>query len=61
VKKKRSGPQDERRRDQVEINLVGDETGTRKALHKARRGCSLPFTGGLLIVAALALARAALG
>jgi hypothetical protein len=58
VKKKRSGPQDERRRAQVEINLVGDETGSRKILHKARRGCSLPFTGGLLMVVAIALARA---
>lgn len=44
----------ERRKEHVEVNLMagGEERGP---LSKARRGCSLPFLGGSLLVIALSL------
>ena len=56
--RRRKGPRQERRREQVEINLLSekDEGGDRA---KARRGCSLPFLGGLLVIA-VEVARAGL-
>jgi|GEM_PF-2446726 hypothetical protein len=48
---RRSEPRVERRKAQVEINLLADvETTGRR-----RRGCSLPFFGGVFMVAIEAL------
>jgi len=45
---------EERRKEQVEVNLLaGSEV--RRPRAKARRGCSLPFLGGSLLVVALVL------
>lgn len=49
--RRRSEPRVERRKAQVEINLLADvETSGR-----LRRGCSIPFFGGSLLVAIEAL------
>jgi len=49
---KRKKQQPERRRAQIEINLLADEE-EKGGLPLARRGCSLPFLGGVLAVLGL--------
>jgi hypothetical protein len=62
LKKKRIDPRDERRRSSIEINLMGEPDSGPKATTRSRRGgCSLPLTGGLLILAAIDIVRAVLG
>lgn len=48
-KRKKGGPREERRRQAVEINLLV-EKDDQKAVVKVRRGCALPFLGGLLVL-----------
>ncbi len=51
--KRRGQPaREERRRPQVEVNLLAESEGG-KAITKTRRGCSIPFlgSGGLLLIA----------
>ena len=57
--RRRQGPRQERRREQVEINLLSetDESGDRA---RARRGCTLPFLGGSLLAIAFELLHAGL-
>ena len=53
MKKKRGDRHgDERRKAQVEVNLLAESEGGGRVITKARRGCALPFfgTGVLLIV-----------
>jgi hypothetical protein len=59
LSKRKQGPREERRREQVEVNLLsqGHDRGT---LAKARRGCTLPFLGIGLLVVALGLLHAGL-
>jgi hypothetical protein len=52
--RKRKQPREERRRQTVEINLL-DTNEEGGVLVRARRGCSLPFFGGLLILVLLGL------
>lgn len=54
---KRKQVRDERRREHVEVNLMQNEE--RGPLATARRGCTLPFLGGSLLVVAMALLHAA--
>jgi hypothetical protein len=49
LRKRKRAPSEERRRDQVEINLLA-ESQDRGGLAKARRGCTLPFLGGSLLI-----------
>lgn len=51
MKRRKIRPREERRREHVEVNLLAEseESG---ALARARRGCSLPFLGGTLLVIA---------
>jgi hypothetical protein len=50
--RKRKQPREERRRQAVEINLL-DMDEVRGVLARARRGCSLPFFGGGLLILVL--------
>ncbi len=52
---KRKVPAEERRRATPEINLLAGSTD-RGAFNKARKGCSIPFLGGGLLIATLAAA-----
>jgi hypothetical protein len=49
VSKRKRAPREERRREHVEVNLLG-QNQERGTLAKARRGCTLPFLGGSLLV-----------
>lgn len=49
MSKQKRPVRDERRRDQVELNLL-DHSQERGRLASARRGCTLPFLGGSLLV-----------
>lgn len=46
--KRRQPPREERRRAQVEVNLLAENEGGRsgRVISKTRSGCSLPFLGG---------------
>jgi hypothetical protein len=46
--KRRQPPREERRRAQVEVNLLAENEGGRsgRVISKTRAGCSLPFLGG---------------
>ncbi len=46
MKKRRNQPREERRTAQVEINLLAENEGG-SGLSKTRRGCTLPFLGGM--------------
>jgi hypothetical protein len=59
LSKRKRGPSEERRREQVELNLLS-QNQERRSLAKARRGCTLPFLGGTLLVLAFEVARAGL-
>jgi hypothetical protein len=63
VKKRQPSRQDDRRRSQVEINLIGeDEPGTRGPLAGRRRGgCTLPFLGGSVLILVCEAVRLAAG
>jgi len=62
LKKRRQQPQDERRRAQVEVNLLAESEGGSVISKTRRRGCALPFLGGTgLLVIVLEAARASLG
>jgi hypothetical protein len=54
LSKRKQGPREERRREQVELNLLS-QSHDRGNLSKARQGCTLPFLGGGLLVIALEL------
>jgi len=60
LSKRREQHREERRKPQVEVNLL-DENEAGLAITKARRGCALPFfaTGAILI--AVEAVRAGLG
>jgi hypothetical protein len=49
VSKRKRAPREERRREHVEVNLLG-QNEDRGPLARARRGCTLPFLGGGLLV-----------
>jgi len=53
VKKKSDSRRAERRRPGVEMNLLTEDEGVRRASGNGRRGCSLPFTGILLLAGLL--------
>lgn len=56
MKQRRKEPREERRQDQVEVNLLVEDEGATSSgvLARARRGCALPFVAaGMLVVAAL--------
>ena len=55
MSKRKRGPKDDRRRPAVEMNLLSEDEGA-GVFVRARRGCSLPFIGGGVIVALLLLA-----
>jgi hypothetical protein len=61
--KRRQQPREDRRRAQVEVNLLAESEGG-KVITKSRRGCALPFFGSSLLVIGLVAvegARAGLG
>jgi hypothetical protein len=56
LKQRRKEPREERRQDQVEVNLLVEDEGATSGgvLARARRGCAFPFFGaGMLVVAAV--------
>jgi hypothetical protein len=59
LSKRKKAPSEERRREQVEVNLLADAQ-ERGGLAKARRGCTLPFLGGSLLILVLEVAHAVL-
>lgn len=61
MKKRRQKPSEERRRAQVEVNLLAENEG--RVIGKTRgRGCSLPFFGGTgLFLILVETVRAGLG
>jgi len=63
VKKRQPPRQDDRRRTQVEINLIGDDdAGTRRPQAGRRRGgCTLPFIGGSILILVFEAVRVAAG
>jgi hypothetical protein len=62
MKRRRQQPLDERRRAQVEVNLLAESEGGRVISKTRGRGCSLPFFGGTaLFLIALEAVRAGLG
>jgi hypothetical protein len=62
MKKRRQQPLDERRRAQVEVNLLAESEGGRVISKTRGRGCTLPFFGGAgVFLIALEAVRAGLG
>jgi hypothetical protein len=59
MKKRKQGPREERRRQSVEINLLL-EKDDHKAQAQVRRGCTLPFLGGVLVLGTTAALHAGL-
>jgi hypothetical protein len=57
--KRKQAPREERRREQVEVNLL-TQNQERGNLAKARRGCTLPFFGSVLLAMGLGLVHAGL-
>jgi hypothetical protein len=61
LKKKRRDQQgDDRRKAQVEVNLLAESEGTGRVITNARRGCALPFFGTGAILIAVEAVRAGL-
>jgi hypothetical protein len=61
MKKRRNQPREERRTAQVELNLMAENEGG-SGINKTRRGCALPFLGGVsLFLIALEAVRSGLG
>jgi hypothetical protein len=62
VTKRGDQAREERRKPQVEVNLLAENEGGGRVISKTRRGCTLPFFGGtglfLIVVEAV---RAGLG
>jgi hypothetical protein len=48
MSKRKKASRDDRRRQPIEINLLADQHDG-NVLARARRGCSLPLLGGVLI------------
>ena len=44
--KRRQQPREERRRPQVEVNLLAENEPGGRVISKSRRGCTIPFLGG---------------
>ena len=44
--KHRQQPREERRKTQVEVNLLAESDAGGKVISKTRGGCSIPFLGG---------------
>ena len=62
MKRRRPQVPDERRKAQVEVNLLAENEGGRVISKTRGRGCSLPFLGGTgVLVIALEAVRAGLG
>jgi hypothetical protein len=63
MKWRRAKPHEERRKHQVEVNLLDENEGApaRSVLVRARRGCALPFIGVGLLGVTLEALRAGLG
>jgi hypothetical protein len=62
VKKRREQPRDERRKAQVEVNLLAESEGGRVIKKTRGRGCTVPFLGGTgLFLIVLEGVRAGLG
>jgi hypothetical protein len=59
--KRRGGQREERRKDGLELNLLSEDSSAGSPGGKARRGCTLPFTGSLLLLVAAAAIRLSLG
>jgi hypothetical protein len=55
MKRRRGEKREERRKDQVELNLLSDEQPSLGAKSKGRRGCGLPFLGGVLVLVPIAI------
>ena len=50
MSKRKKAPREERRKEHVEVNLLGQHQ-EKGPLAQARRGCTLPFLGvGLLVI-----------
>jgi len=60
LSKRREQHREERRKPQVEVNLL-DENEAGLVITKARRGCALPFFGTGAILIAVDAVRAGLG
>jgi len=62
VKRRRQQPLDERRKAQVEVNLLAESEGNQVISKTRTRGCTLPFFGGTaLVMIVLEAVRAGLG
>jgi len=59
LSRRKKPPREERRREHVEVNLLA-ESEQKGGRAKARRGCSLPFLGGLLVLGVVAALHAGL-
>jgi hypothetical protein len=59
LKQRGRQPREERRHDQVEVNLLAENQGARAG--RGRRGCALPFLGAGLLVLTLGALRTVLG
>jgi len=58
LSKRKGASRDERRTAQVEVNLLAESEGGR-VITKTRRGCTIPFVGGAVILAIAVVAHAA--
>jgi hypothetical protein len=62
VKRRARPVQEERRKSQVEVNLLAEADAGRSGPERTTRGCSLPFLGGGgLLILAIEVIRAGLG
>lgn len=53
MKRRRTEQREERRKEQVELNLLAEDEAGRRPLVDRARGCTLPFLGGVLFVLAM--------
>jgi len=60
LKKRRHQQREERREDQVEVNLLVEGDGGR-VITKTRRGCTIPFLSAGLLVMVFEVVRTGLG
>jgi hypothetical protein len=60
-KKRRDQHGDERRKAQVEVNLLAESEGSGRVITKARRGCALPFFGTALLLTFAGILHLSLG
>jgi hypothetical protein len=61
--KRRKPAREERRRTQVEVNLLAESEGGRsgRVISKTRSGCGLPFLGGVVVLFLIAVEAVRLG